>query len=373
MTGPGSEGPYIRTAPLAVEEKKQSGAMPRRIVWELTQECNLACRHCRTVTFPFLTGKDLSTAQILQVIDDITHVCRPTFVFTGGEPLKRPDFFTIAEHARQRGALVVLETNATLVTPEVAGRIKEAGVAAVAVALDGATEETHDGFRGTEGAWKDAWRGIANLKAAGVPYHLKFTVGVHDKQQVPAMVRLAEEQGAAGAHLCALFPTGCGMHLESQEQLTPEEMESLLGWLYASFERTTTEVQATCAPQYQRVLRQQGGAAAVERHRKLTFTGPGEGCSAGMSSCFITHDGHIQPCRNLPLSVGNVLQRSFPAIWESAPLLKQLRDRDLLGGKCGECEYRAVCGGCRARAYEVYGFPMAQDPTCPYQPGTCGF
>jgi len=369
MTQARSEGPYIRTAPLAVQEKPQSGAVPRRIVWELTRECNLACRHCRTASYPALSANDVSTNDVLRVIDDIAGFCRPTLVLTGGEPLRRPDIYTIAAHARRGGAVVVLETNATLITPEVARRIKEAGVSLVAVALDGATEETHDRFRGIPGAWADAWRGIENVKAAGLPYHLMFTVGVHDKEQIPSMVRLAEERGAAGAHLCAAMPTGCGVRLAKQEQLTPEEMEALLGWLYASFERTTTEVQATCAPQYQRVLREQGGMAAVQRQREMARTAVGEGCSAGTFGCFITHDGMVQPCRHLPLSVGNVLQQSFREIWETSPVLRQLRDRDLLGGKCGECEYRVVCGGCRARAYEVYGLPLAQDPTCPYHPG----
>lgn len=371
MTGAWCEGPYVRTAPLAVEEKPQSGAMPRHIVWELTQDCNLACRHCRKVSYPALTGSDLSTEQILRIIDDIAGCCRPTFIFSGGEPLVRPDLWTIAAHAHRRGALVVLETNATLVTPEASRRLKESGVVAVAVALDGATAETHDEFRGIPGAWDQAWRGIENLKEAGLPVYLKFTVGAHDKEQIPAMVRLAEERGAAGVHLCAFMPAGCGVRLAKQEQLTPEEMEALLGWLFASFERTTTAVQATCAPQYQRVLREQGGPAAVRRQREMTRTTAGEGCSAGTHGCFITCDGQVQPCRHLPLSVGNVLQQSFQTIWESAPLLQQLRDRDLLGGKCGECGYRMVCGGCRARAYEVYGLPLAQDPSCSYQPGLC--
>lgn len=369
MTGARSQGPYAGTVPLAVEEEPQSGAMPRRVVWELTQACNLACRHCRTATGPAPAGSDLPTGKVLQVIDDIVSLTRPTFIFTGGEPLNRPDLFTIAAHASRRGAVVVLETNATLITPETAAFLKTCRVAAVYVALDGATEEIHDTFRGIPGAWAAAWLGIANLKAVGLPFHLKFTVGVHNRDQVPAMVRLAEREGAAGVHLCARMPAGCGVRLQRDDQLTPEEMESLLGWICASFERTTVPVQATCAPQLYRVLREQGGPALVERQREQAHTVVGGGCSAATYGCFIAHDGQVQPCRHLPLSAGNLLQQRFQAIWEHAPLMRQLRDRDLLGGKCGECGYRGACGGCRARAYEAYGFPLAQDPTCPYEPG----
>ncbi|WP_273379530.1 radical SAM/SPASM domain-containing protein [Symbiobacterium thermophilum] len=369
MTGARSEGPYAGTAPVAVEEKPQSGARPRRVVWELTRACNLTCRHCRTVTCPAPTGKDLSTDQVVRVIEDIASVARPTFVFTGGEPLKRPDLFTIAAHASQHGAVVVLETNATMITAEAAAFLRTCGVAAVHVALDGATAETHEEFRDIPGAWAAAWRGIAHLKAVGLPFHLKFTIGVHNRDQVPAMLRLAEQEGAAGVHLCARMPAGCGIRLERDERLSPEEMEALLGWLSASFERTTVAVQATCAPQFHRVLRQQGGAAVVERQREQAHAVVGGGCSAATQGCFIAHDGQVQPCRHLPLPVGHVLQQRFQEIWEHALLLRQLRDRDLLGGKCGECGYRGACGGCRARAYEAYGFPLAQDPSCPYEPG----
>lgn len=370
MTGARNEAPHARTVALELKEKPQSGAMPLRIVWELTRACNLNCRHCRMANGLPPGESDLSTDQILRVIDDIVSGCRPTFIFTGGEPLRRPDVFTIAAHARRRGAAVMLETNATLITAEAAAFLKTCGVSAVYVTLDGATAETHDAFRGLPGAWAAAWRGIAHLKGAGVPFHLKFTIGAHDRDQVPAMVRLAEQEGAAGVQLCASMPAGCGVRLDRDARLSPEELESLLGWLCASFERTTTAVQATCAPQFHRVLRQQEAEAVLEPRREAAHAVAGGACSAASDGCFIAHDGQVQPCRHLPLPVGNVLQQRFREIWESATLLRQLRDRDLLGGKCGECEYRSDCGGCRARAYEAHGFPLAEDPSCLYDPGS---
>ncbi|MEW8978855.1 MAG: radical SAM protein [Symbiobacterium sp.] len=389
---PGHRGGEVCTVPAREELRPRAhgGGAPRLIFWELTQACNLACQHCRAEAQAVRAEDELSTAQVFQVIDDITRAYRPAIVLTGGEPLYRPDLFEIAEYASRKGARISLATNATMITPESARRIKDVGIQRVAVSIDGATPEVHDRFRGIPGAWDLAWQGIENLKAEGIPFQLNITVAQHNKAQVPSIVRLAEDCGAAAAHLFVLVPVGCGVQIADREMLAAEEVESLLEWLYETSERTTIEVRATCAPQYHRILRQQGGAGAVARARAAALAalggepgdghgpGPGNraagsrGCLAGSGVCFISHAGVVQPCGYLPVAAGNVLQTPFPEIWENSPLFRELRDPDLLGGKCGECEFRVACGGCRARAYYAYGHVLAEEPYCAHRPGTAG-
>jgi len=361
------------------------GPSPRIIFWELTQRCNLACQHCRAEAQPERAPDELSTEECLRVLDDILSAYRPVLILTGGEPLYRPDLFEIASYAVQRGARVCLASNGTLIDDAMAQRIRDVGVKRVSISLDGATPEVHDTFRGIPGAWAGALRGAEALMKAGVEVQFNITVAQHNKHQIPAIVRLAEERGATACHLFVLVPVGCGVQIADREMLSADEIEAVLEWLYDISERTTVEVRATCAPMYHRIMRQKGGAGAVARARAAAAAALGHGgshqghpgnraagargCLAGSGVCFISHSGNVQPCGYLPLVAGSVRRQSFADIWENSPLFQQLRDPNLLGGKCGECEYRVVCGGCRARAYYEYHHVLAEEPYCPYQPG----
>lgn len=361
-------------------------SVPRIIFWELTQGCNLACQHCRAEAQPVRAADELSTEECLRVVDDILREYQPVLILTGGEPLYRPDLFTIAAHAVERGARVCLASNGTLIDEAIARQIRDVGIKRVAISLDGATPEVHDSFRGIPGAWEGALRGAEAVIKAGVEVQFNITVAQHNREQIPAIVRLAEERGASACHLFVLVPVGCGVEIAGREMLAAEEVEAVLEWLYEVSERTAVEVRATCAPQYHRIMRQKGGAGAVSRARASAAAALGQqggqghgmpgnraagsrGCLAGSGVCFISHAGNVQPCGYLPLSAGSVRQQSFREIWEKAPLFRQLRDPDLLGGKCGECEYRVSCGGCRARAFAEYHHVLAEEPYCPYQPG----
>ena len=297
------------------------------------------------------------------------------------------DLFEIAEYANKKGARVALASNATLITDEIAQRLKSVGIQRVAISIDGAFPETHDSFRGLPGSWAAALRGAEAIKNAGMEFQFNITVAQHNKKEIPSIIRLAEERGAAAAHLFVLVPVGCGVQIADSQMLPADEVEALLEWLYEVSERTTIEVRSTCAPQYHRIMRQQGGAGAVKKAREAAQMALGDrpghghgvlpgnraagskGCLAGSGVCFISHKGVVQPCGYLPLAAGNVLQQPFPEIWQNSELFKQLRDPDLLGGKCGECEYRVSCGGCRARAYYEYGHFLAEEPYCAYEPG----
>lgn len=351
----------------------------RLIFWELTQGCNLACKHCRAEAQPERAPDELSTAEAFRVIDDITRDYKPVLILTGGEPLYRPDLFEIAAYASGKGARVCLASNGTLITDEIAGRLRAAGIQRVAISVDGATDEVHDSFRGIPGSMAAALKGAEAVKRASMQLQFNITVARHNKEQIPDILKLAETYHAEACHLFVLVPVGCGVQIAAREMLPAEEVEEVLGWLYQVSEQTRLEVRATCAPQYHRIMRQQGGAGAVARSRASAAAALGDGapgnraagargCLAGSGVCFISHAGIVQPCGYLPLAAGSVLRQPFRTIWESSPLFTELRDPDLLGGKCGECEYRVACGGCRARAYYEYGHVLAEEPYCSYEP-----
>ncbi|HYF76867.1 MAG TPA: radical SAM protein [Symbiobacteriaceae bacterium] len=372
------------TAPGHHHHTTGGAGVPRLIFWELTQGCNLACKHCRAEAQPERAPDELSTEECLRIIDDITKDYKPVMVLTGGEPLYRPDLFELASYAHQKGARVCLASNGVLITDEIARRIKEVGVQRVAISLDGATPEVHDAFRGIPGSWEGALRGADAVMRAGVEVQFNITVAQHNKAQIPAIVKLAEERGASACHLFVLVPVGCGVQIAGREMLPADEVEAILEWLYEVSERTSIEVRATCAPQYHRIMRQQGGAGAVARARASAQASLGEGkghhmpgnraagakgCLAGSGVCFISHTGQVQPCGYLPVAAGSVRHQPFKEVWEESRVFNELRDPDLLGGKCGECEYKVACSGCRARAYYEHHHYLAEEPYCNYVPG----
>jgi radical SAM protein with 4Fe4S-binding SPASM domain len=365
---------------------------PRLVFWETTAGCNLACIHCRRITVADqLLPQDLTTQKAFDLIDQVAAFARPIFVLSGGEPLFRPDIFDIARHASDAGLIVALATNGTLIDTDVAQRIKESGVRRVSVSFDGADAATHDTFRGA-GAFRRALEGMSHLQRVGVPYQINTTVARHNVHQMPETLALAKDLDAAALHLFLLVPVGCGVEIADDQQITPEEYERVLNWLYDAEMEGGIELKATCAPHYFRVVRQR---QAEERrqgivrerpasHQRQKHAGgegrqghPGghpamnamtKGCLAGTGVCFISHRGEVFPCGYLPLEAGNIRQQPFREIWEVSPLFAELRDPDLLGGKCGLCEFKRVCGGCRARAYGMTLEYLGEEPYCTYEP-----
>lgn len=380
----GHPGTMPATAPAHMHMAGGPGReVPRLIFWELTQGCNLACKHCRAEATVERAPDELSTEQCKAVIDDITKDYKPVMILTGGEPLYRPDLYEIAAYANEKGARVCLASNGTMITDEIAAKLKSVGIQRVAISMDGATPEVHDTFRGIPGAWEAALRGADAMMRAGIEVQFNITVARHNKHEIPAIIKLAEERGASACHLFVLVPVGCGVQIADREMLPSDEIEAVLEWLYELSERTSIEVRATCAPQYHRIMRQQGGAGAVARAKASAQASLGDrdghvkpgnraagakGCLAGSGVCFISHTGNVQPCGYLPVPAGNVTRQSFKEIWTESTLFQELRQPDLLGGKCGECEYKVSCGGCRARAYYEHKHYLAEEPYCPYEP-----
>lgn len=352
--------------------------------WELTTGCNLRCIHCRASATELMSPEDLSTAECLKVVDQLAPYAPMILVLSGGEPLWRRDVFEIARHAVTRGIRVALATNGTLVDEAMAERIKDAGIVRVSISLDGADKHTHDLFRGHDGAFEAALRGIRCLQEVGVSTQINTTVSKHNAHQLPEMVELAKKLKVDAFHLFLLVPVGCGLTIAEDQSVDGAEAERILNWFYDRNLDAGMEMKATCAPQYYRIARQRRAEArrtgeevpAMMPHPNHAHKGghPADlnqmtrGCLAGSGVCFISHMGKVQPCGYLPVEAGDLRQQDFQAVWEHSELFADLRNLDNIEGKCGYCEFKKVCLGCRARAFGMTGDYHGEEPFCVYEP-----
>jgi radical SAM protein with 4Fe4S-binding SPASM domain len=386
---------------------------PRLIFWEVTKGCNLRCIHCRATATELASPTDLSTPKALDIITQISEFGNPILVLSGGEPLYRPDIFQLARYGTDRGLRVALATNGTLVTKEIARKIVDSGVQRVSISLDGSTAEIHDTFRGIPGAFDAAIYGFKNLKELGMSVQINMTIARHNAAQLPDVLEMVRGLGADALHTFLLVPVGCGVDIATEQMVPPDEYERILNWFYDKSLEGGIELKATCAPHYFRVVRQRraeerkatgyGNAPVAQPASaigpvEMTMPGstgisfvPGQaaraghpgghpaghpdgmnavtkGCLAGTGVCFISHQGEVYPCGYLPTIAGDLRKERFADVWNNAEVFQTLRDDDALKGKCGCCEFRHVCMGCRARAYAATGDFMASEPFCVYEP-----
>ena len=387
---------------------------PRLVFWELTKGCNLRCIHCRASATELSSPSDLSTQAALDIINQIAAVSSPILVLSGGEPLFRSDIFQLARYGTDKGLRVALATNGTLVTKQVARKIVDSGVKRVAISLDGSDALTHDTFRGIPGAFDAAITGFRNLKDLGMSVQINTTIARHNAHQLPQVLELAKSIGADALHTFLLVPVGCGVDIAAEQMVPPEEYERMLNWFYDRSLEGGIELKATCAPHYFRVVHQRRAAehrsaaaaqaaqpiqeAAQHSHigpTDMTMPGstgielkphgigkavghPGthpsamnamtKGCLAGTAVCFISNQGEVYPCGYLPALAGDLKKQPFADIWENSVVFNQLRDPNNLKGKCGCCEFRNVCMGCRARAFAATGNYLEEEPFCVYEP-----
>jgi AdoMet-dependent heme synthase len=343
-------------------------AQPRLVAWEITRRCNLNCVHCRASSEKGPYPGELDTKKAMEILDQISATGKPIVILTGGEPLLRKDIFDLARHGTELGLRMVMATNATLVTHETAKEIKASGIQRVSISLDGADAESHDRFRQVAGAFESALNGIAILKESGIEFQINTTITRHNKDQIHKILNLAMELSAAAHHIFLLVPTGRARDMVNQE-IDAAEYENILGWFYDMRDKTPLHLKATCAPHYYRILRQK----AYEKGETVDFDHYGldamtRGCLGGTSFCFISHEGIVQPCGYLELDSGDLKKDTFQTIWNNSEVFKNLRNFSGYKGKCGICEYRKFCGGCRARAFEATGDYMEEEPLCIYQP-----
>ena len=356
----------------------------RMVAWEVTRSCNLACGHCRASALCGPYEGELGTEKCLRLLDEIAAVGKPVIILTGGEPLLRADIYEIAAYGDRLGLRMVLATNGTFVTEAVAKKLIESGIRRVSISLDGPDAASHDAFRGVPGAFAEALAGIEALKKAGLEFQINTTITQVNLAQIREIHDLAHRIGAAAHHIFLLVPTGRGRELADQA-ITPLAYEETLNWFYEEGLGCGIQLKATCAPHYFRIFHQRqkerrgltekpmpadaaSGKPSSERsgHPLNAMT---RGCLGGISFCFISHTGQVQPCGYLELDCGQVTEKNFSEIWSGSDIFRNLRDLGLYEGKCGRCEFLKVCGGCRARAYEMTGDYLAEEPLCIYEPG----
>jgi AdoMet-dependent heme synthase len=340
----------------------------RLLAWETTRRCNLDCRHCRAAATLGPYPGELTTAEGMALIKDVAGMGQAVIILTGGEPLLREDIYDLTAYGHGLGLRMVMAVNGTLVTPEIARRLQEAGIQRVSISLDGAKAASHDDLRSVAGAFEGALRGIACFKEVGLPFQINTTITRANLAELPAIYELAIKLGAAAHHVFVLVPTGRGAEMADQ-LVSPAEYEEALKWMLARQKEGKLHLKPTCAPQYYRLWREEARA----RGEKITPQTHGmeamtKGCLGGQGFAFVSYKGEVQPCGYLELSAGNIRERPFPDIWADAELFRQLRAVDDYHGKCHACQYRKVCGGCRARAYALTGDALGEDPVCPYEP-----
>ncbi len=332
--------------------------LPRLIAWEVTRSCPLACKHCRAAARNRPYEGELTTGEGKRLLENIASFSRPTMILTGGEPMLRPDIYDLASYADRLGLPVVMAPCGALVDDEAVERMKASGIHCISISIDGATAETHDAFRGVPGAFASAVKATEAARRGGLDFQINTTITRHNRREVEAIRDLAVRLGAGVFNPFLLVPTGRGKDLAGQE-ISPEEYERTLEWLADRQSESDIAIRVTCAPHYTRVLRQRNPEA-----------GGSKGCLGGKSFAFISHVGKVQICGFLETECGDLKhgQFDFRKIWETSEVFRRVRDVDSYGGKCGICEYRRVCGGCRARAFAMTGDYLAEEPFCIYQP-----
>jgi radical SAM protein with 4Fe4S-binding SPASM domain len=359
-------------ARFGVQKPFVSGA-PFLVVWDVTYACNLKCKHCYANAGVPLED-ELTTEEGKRAIDKLDHASVPIIAFSGGEPLVRKDFLELAKYAHDKGIYVAVATNGTLITKKKAREMKEAGIDFTQISLDGASAETHDSFRGIKGVFEKTVQGIKNCVDEGFFVNIATTTSKYNYKETSKIVDMCEELGVNWFMAYNFVPTGRGKFI-SENDLTPVEREQVLKELWEKLGKEGKVNVLSTAPQFARVALQ----AEISENKKIVpthFYNPSlsgklvnlaefiGGCGCGRFYCAIRPNGNIEPCVFFPLKVGNIKEDDFEELWRNNPVLKELRNRDMLEGNCGKCDYRYYCGGCRARAYGYTGNYLASDPGC---------
>ena len=371
---------------------------PFLAIWEITQSCDLACKHCRAAAQPIPHPDQLSNSEAKGLIDQIADMHIPIFVFTGGDPLKRTDVFELITYAAGKGVHVALTPSATpLLTREAIFKLKEAGLVRLGISLDGSTPEIHDNFRGLPGAYARTIQAIQWAAEAGLPIQVHTTISRHNAHDLDSLCNLFETLNIVMWNVFFLVPVGRG---QLGDLLSGEEFENVFGKIYELSHRVSFQIKTTEAMHYRRYLLQHNleerkmghGSGHPGGHPGATMGGtrpapvayePGDPIADaatrtnawatrrvndGKGFMFISHKGDVYPSGFLPIHAGSIRETPLKDIYQNAPIFKSLRDTSQLEGKCGACEYKEICGGSRARAYAVTGDPLAQEPCCIYQP-----
>jgi radical SAM protein with 4Fe4S-binding SPASM domain len=338
--------------------------VPHVVAWNLTRRCNLECAHCYIAAGPRESAtSELATPECLRIVDELLALNpAPLVILSGGEPLLREDLTEIAAYASRRGATVVVGTNGTLLSDERIAALQDAGVRGVAVSIDSLRPTYHDNFRHGKGSLADTVAALGRLRVRQLDFIVQTTVTKGNRAELERLVAWSADEGAVAFNCYFLVATGRGAGLSD---LAPAEYEAVLADLarWQRDYRGRLLVRAKCAPHFMRHVHQADPDSPVLNYETR--------CPCGTQYCRITPDGKLTPCPYLPEVAGDLRTQSFGEIWHGAPLFRTLRE-GTLGGKCGRCEYRRLCGGCRARAFALEGDVLAADPSCVYEPAPQG-
>lgn len=334
------------------------------VFWEMTQACDLACKHCRACAVPLADPRELTTEQGMALLREVQALGCPNLVLTGGDPAKRPDLVPLVQYGTSLGLRVALTPSATpLVTRSLLAELKQAGLSRLAISVDGSSALTHDGFRGVHGSFERSLQILRDARELGLTTQINTTVSTDNLTQLPEIAELCARQGIELWSVFFLVPTGRGVQLG---ELTPEQVESVLQYLARLLEQSPFDIKTTAAPHFRRVLLRK----KLERDQVVGLSdGIGRaarGVNDGQGIVFVSHRGDVYPSGFMPIPCGHASE--LARVYREHPLFVALRDPERLEGKCGVCEWKRICGGSRARAYAVHGDPLAAEPWCAYQP-----
>ncbi len=339
------------------------------VAWETTRRCPLKCRHCRGAARNVPYENELTTEEGKRLLASIATRAKPILIFTGGEPMARTDIYELARTATDLGLRAVMSPCGPLLTPDTVRQLREAGIKRISLSLDGATAASHDAFRGVPGIFDDALRGLRHAIAGGMEFQINTTVTKLNVGELPQIAELARQLGAATLDFFFLVPTGRGSELRAVE-ISPLEYENALEWIARAAAASPMRIKTTCAPHYVRVARHVWKETGAPPTRP-GMPPPANGCMAARGFMFVSHTGELQPCGFFDRPCGNLRATDFDfwKIYDTSPIFRDLRAPDAYHGKCGACEYRFACGGCRARALAETGDYLDPEPGCAYQPG----
>lgn len=342
---------------------------PRMIYWEMTRACDLACRHCRAEAIAHRDPLELTPTEARAMLGQIAGFGepRPHVVCTGGDPLKRPDVLDVMAYGTELGLGMSLAPSATAnLTPEIIRALREAGMQSMSLSLDGSTAVRHDAFRGVPGCYETTLLAARWVRDEGVPLQLNTLVTADTVDDLPELYALAEALGIMRWSLFFLIPVGRGRALQ---EITPLQAEAVMQWMAERSQHAPFAIAATEAPHFRRVaLTYAQSAGQTMGAVRQTSIGRGFGIRDGNGVLFISHHGEVTPAGFLPVVTGNVREHSVVDLYRGHEVFVALRDVGQLRGKCGVCEYRALCGGSRARAFAHSGNFLGSDPLCAYQP-----
>ena len=364
---------YLKLA-YSPKAKNSEKFVPLVMSWNVTRECNMKCSHCYINATDKRLNNELTTQEAKNLMHQIYEVSRPLLILSGGEPLLREDIFELIKYGSKIGLKMGLGSNGSLIDEKTARKLKKSGITTVSISLDSHIPAQHDEFRGVSGAWEKAVEACKALRKNNVLVQVNATLTQQNYNQIDEIMSLSESIGVENFHLFFLVPTGRGNKLTD---ISPEKYEEMITKTFAKTKNHSLNVRPSCAPQFMRIAQGMG----LDMRQWI------RGCIAGLYYCRIYPNGDVTPCPYLPIKLGNVRQESFSQIWFNSKVFKNLRDPNSLKGKCGACEYRVLCGGCRARAYglsndfidycgdlhepsEARSDYLTEDPWCVYQPET---